>query len=338
MDVHHSERLLMVKEDLSATTLVKHRFNHYAGAVISTASAERVLLLATVARHGTMTRAAAAIGYTVSAISQQVRKLEQEAGQPLLHRHSRGVRLTDAGQAVVDHAEQIRGQLQSLQGSLDDIAGVRAGSLHMGTFPTVGASLLPLALDRFQREHPGIDLTVRSVRLAPLLSLLNSRAITMSLLWDYQWAQLDLPHADVRFLMDDPPSLVVSESHRLASRTSVEVPELLDETWVVRAEGHPMIDVIVHASNRIGFHPKIAYEANDYQEVQAMVAIGVGVSLVPKLALTVLRNDVRVIPIVGDVPTRRILLARLKDTRPTPAELEMTRMLVEAASSLSPDR
>lgn len=293
-----------------------------------------MLLLATVARHGTMTQAAAAVGYTVSAVSQQIRKLELEAGQPLLHRHSRGTQLTDAGRAVVEHAEKIGGQMRSLQDALDDIAGVRAGSLRMGTFPTAGSSLLPLALGRFHAEHPGVDLTVRSVRLAALIAMLNNRDISMTLLWEYRWAKLDLPNVDLRFLMDDPTALVVAETHPLADRSEVSVPELLDETWVVRAQGHPMIDVIIQASKQPGFYPKVAYEANDYQEVQAMVAIGVGVSLVPRLAMTVQRRDVRVIPVVGDVPTRRILLGRLKDSYRSPADIEMTNLLVEAAEGM----
>lgn len=281
-----------------------------------------------------MTRAAGAVGYSVSAISQQLRKLEVEAGQPLFHRHSGGATLTEAGQAVVDHADEISGQIKSLQEALDDIAGVRAGSLRMGSFATVGSSLLPLALSRFQSEHPNIDLTVRSLRLQALIATLTSREISMSLLWEYAWSKLELPQMNLRFLMDDPSLLVVAETHRLANRKSVRMSELLDETWVIRAEGHPMFEVIVKASNTVGFSPRIAYEANDYQEVQAMVAIGVGISLVPRLALTVLRNDVRIIPIVGSAPTRRIMLARMKDSHPTPAEIEMTRMLVEAADRL----
>ncbi|WP_199185286.1 LysR family transcriptional regulator [Cryobacterium sp. Y50] len=303
--------------------------------MIATASVERILLFANVARHGTMTRAAQAVGYSVSAISQQIRKLELEAGQPLLQRHSRGIVLTDAGQAVLAHAEQIHSQLKSLQYSLDDIAGIRAGSLRMGTFPTAGSSLLPLAISRFRSEHAGIDLTVRSFRLAALLSMLNSREISMSLLWDYEWSRLDLPDMEVRLLLDDPTDLVVSATHPLAARDTVTISELLDESWVVRAENHPMIDVIVRAANDVGFQPKVAYEANDYQEVQAMVAVGVGVSLVPRLALTVLRNDVQVIPLSGVVPRRRILLARVKDSHPTGAEIAMTAMLVEAADDLT---
>jgi DNA-binding transcriptional LysR family regulator len=302
--------------------------------VIRVTSTERILLLADVSRLGTMTRAAESLGYSISAISQQLRKLEAEAGQPLLQRHSRGVLLTDAGKAVVKHAEQIQGRLRSLQYSLDDIAGLRAGSLLMGTFPTAGSSVLPIAIGRFRREHPGIELSVRSVRVAALQKMLLNRDVSMSLLWDYEWSRLESPDLTFDHLMDDPTDLVVSVTHPLASRDTVHMSELLDELWVVRAEEHPMIEVLIRAANRIGFQPNVAYEANDYQEAQAMVAVGVGIALVPRLALSVLRDDVRVIPLVGDVPHRRILLARMRDNRPTAPETAMTAMLNDAAKQM----
>jgi DNA-binding transcriptional LysR family regulator len=302
--------------------------------MIRASSTERILLLADVASHGTMTLAADSLGYSVSAISQQIRKLEAEAGQPLVQRHSRGISLTDAGEAVVRHAEQLRARLLSLQYSLDDLAGLRAGTLRMGTFPTAGSSLVPLAISRFQREHPGVELTVRSQRLDGLLRMLSSRDISISLLWDYEWSRLDIPELELQYLMDDPTDLVVSVSHPLASRESVPMSELLDELWVVRAADHPMIEVLTRGANTIGFVPTVAYEANDYQEAQAMVAVGVGVALVPRLALTVLRDDVRVIPLSGEAPRRRITLARLKDSRPTAADAAMSEMFKDAARRL----
>lgn len=302
--------------------------------MIRASSTERILLLADVASHGTMTLAADSLGYSVSAISQQIRKLEAEAGQPLVQRHSRGISLTDAGEAVVRHAEQLRARLLSLQYSLDDLAGLRAGTLRMGTFPTAGSSLVPLAISRFQREHPGVELTVRSQRLDGLLRMLSSRDISISLLWDYEWSRLDIPELELQYLMDDPTDLVVSVSHPLASRESVPMSELLDELWVVRAADHPMIEVLTRGANTIGFVPTVAYEANDYQEAQAMVAVGVGVALVPRLALTVLRDDVRVIPLSGEAPQRRITLARLKDSRPTAADAAMAEMFKDAARRL----
>lgn len=306
--------------------------------MIRVASTERILLLADVARLGTMTLAAEYLGYSISAISQQLRKLEAEAGQPLLQRHSRGIVLTDAGTAVVKHADQIQGRLKSLQHSLDDIAGLRAGSLRMSTFPTAGSSLLPIAIGRFRREHPGVELSVRSVRLIALQKMLLNRDVSMSLLWDYEWSRLESSDLHLEHLMDDPTDLVVSVTHPLASRQSVSMSELLDELWVVRADEHPMIEVLIRAANRVGFQPQVAYEANDYQEAQAMVAVGVGVALVPRLALSVLRDDVRVIPLVGKVPRRRILLARMKDSQRTAPELAMTAMLRDAAKQLGVSR
>lgn len=299
--------------------------------MIGTASAERVLLLGLVARHGSMTRAAEAIGYSVSAISQQIRKLESETGQALIQRHSRGVLLTDAGEAVVQHAEQIEGSLTSLQHSLDEIAGVRANTLRMGTFPTAGASLLPLAIRSFRGAYPGIELTVRSFRRAALLTMLTRREISMTLLWDYQWSRLEMSDLSVRLLLDDPTDVIVSASHPLASQPSVTAHELIDEQWVVRGGDHPMTEVIARAVGAADFTPNIAYEANDYQEVQAMVAVGMGISLMPRLALAVTRRDVKVVPLTGAIPQRRILLARVKDSIPTPGEIAMSEMLIRAA-------
>ena len=303
--------------------------------MIESASAERILLLATVAQYPTMTRAAESVGYSVSAVSQQIHKLEAEAGLPLLERHSRGIRLTDAGRAVVEHAEQMQGQLKSLQYSLEDIAGLRSGSLRMGTFPTAGSSLMPAAISRFRSEHPRIELSVSSFRNAPLIAMLNNRDISMSLLWEYPWTLLDQPQMEFLHLMDDPTDLVVAHDHPFASRETAKVSELMGEPWVVRAERHPLIEAIIRAANRVGYYPKIAYEANDYQEAQAMVAVGVGVALIPRLALSVLRNDVRVIPLSGTVPRRRIVLARMKGTHPTAAEVAMTQMLVDASAQMN---
>lgn len=301
---------------------------------MSRISTERILLLGDVARCGTMTLAAESLGYSVSAISQQIRKLEQEAGQPLIERHNRGIVLTDAGRAVVEHAEQIRGRLKSLDYSLDDIAGVRAGSLRMGTFPTAGSSLMPLAISRFRVAHPKIALTVNSVRLGSLLRMVNNREVSMTLLWDYPWSVLDNDDMHFLHLMDDPTDLIVSVTHPLAGRDSIRMTELLDELWVVRDDDHPMIDVLRRAANNGGFQPQVAYVANDYQEAQAMVAVGVGIALVPRLALTVLRDDVRIIPVSGPATHRRILLGRMKNSVASPAEVSMTTMLVDAARLL----
>lgn len=295
----------------------------------------RLRVLAAVAQHGSMTAAALELGYTASAISQQVRKLETEVGQPLLDRHSRGVSLTDAGRAVVEHSELIDRQLHSLRARLDDIAGLRAGSLRVGTFPTAGASLLPLAVTRFREEHPDLQLSVRSSRLAGLLDMLERRDVELALLWEYEWSRIQIDSLRTVRLMDDPTALLVSAAHPLAHRRSVRLSELADDPWIVRAEDHPVGEVLLRSTRRAGFQPVIAFEANDYQEAQAMVGVGLGVALAPRLALTVMRDDVRVLSLGAEVPARRILLGRLTSRRPTAAESRMIVLLREIAAGLS---
>ena len=295
----------------------------------------RLRLLAEVARHGSMTSAAGSLSYTASAISQQIRKLEAEAGQPVLQRHARGVTLTDAGQAMVEHAVLIGHQLEALQARLDDIAGLRAGSLRLGTFPTAGASLLPLAVTQFQGRHPAVKLSVHSSRLAGLLDLLERRRVDIALLWDYAWSRVDGEGLALTHLLEDPTALVVSNAHPLASRGTVALAELSTESWITRADAHPVVDVLHRSARAAGFVPVVSFEANDYQEAQAMVAVGLGVALVPRLALTNLRNDVSVLSLDGDAPSRRILLARLASRRPTPAETAMTAILTELGATLN---
>jgi DNA-binding transcriptional LysR family regulator len=293
---------------------------------------ERLRVLAAVARHGSMTAAAASLAYTPSAVSQQVRKLEAELGLQALSRHAKGVDLTDAGLAVVKHVASIERELAALRDDLEAIAGARAGSLRLGAFPTFGASLLPFAITTFAQQHPGVSLSVRSSRLRGLLELLRDREIQMAVLWDYAWSRLEEPDLVATPLLEDPTQLVVSESHPLAQRGEVRVEELAAERWITRADGHPVVEVLLRTCQIAGFEPAISFEANDYQEAQAMVAAGLGVALAPRLALTGLRDDVRVLGFADDVPARRIMLAYSAARTPSPPEVAMAHILREVAA------
>lgn len=294
----------------------------------------RLLLLVDVVRAGSITAAAAKLSYTTSAVSQQIAKLESEAGQPLLERHARGVRLTEAGAALARRAERIETQLVAARSELDDLAGLRAGTVRLGTFPTAGSSLLPRVVKIFKSRHPAVGLTVRSSRFAQLRAMLDAREIEMSLLWDYEWNPVTDPDLTVQPLLIDPPTLVVSAQHRFAKRKTIAMDELADEQWITREDTHPVGLVLQRACNAAGFSPTVAFAANDYQEAQAMVAVDLGVSLAPRLALENLRADVRVIPIVDGAPSRRILLAHLAEHRLTPAALTLADTFHEVASEL----
>ncbi|MFE9206594.1 LysR substrate-binding domain-containing protein [Micromonospora sp. NPDC007230] len=302
---------------------------------------KRMFLLADVARHGSITAAAHALSYTPSAISQQVKLFEGEVKLPLLERHPRGVRLTDAGRVVADTADKIQRLLQAAENELAEIAGLRRGSLRLGAFPTAGASLVPHAITEFQLRHPEVELSVRSARLAQMLRLLEGREIDVGLLWDYPWCRIektaDLPDITIRHILDDPMEVVVARSHRYARRRRVRLGELAEDRWIIRADAHPGAEVLVRACRSAGFEPSVSFEAHDYQEAQAMVAVGLGVALIPRLALSSTRDDVTAIPLGDSAPVRRVLLARLADRWHTPASDAMIATFATVAARIARD-
>lgn len=296
----------------------------------------RLFLLAEIAEYGSLTAAAEAMMYTTSAVSQQMRRLEAEAGQTLFERHSRGVVLTDAGAALVARARSIRRELAGAQSDLDALSGLRAGSLRIGSFPTASASLLPLVLTQFARAHPAVSVSVKSALRDPLRELLLMREVELALLWEYDWSPFTDEEIDTERLVDDPTVLVVAGSSDVGRRGPVDLSSLAAARWIIRADGHPVADVLTRSCHAAGFAPDISYDAHDYQEAQAMVAAGLGVALAPRLSLTNLRDDVRLVPLDPriPVPVRRILLGQLKGRKPTPAMLGFQQTLREAAKAM----
>lgn len=240
------------------------------------------------------------------------------------------MRLTEAGSALAMRAERVEMQLRAARNELDDIAGLRSGTVRLGTFPTAGAGLLPRVVKEFKAHHPAVSLTVRSSRFAALRAMLEAREIELSLLWDYHWAQVADEELTVQELLVDPPTLLVSAHHRHAGRSSLDMAELADEQWITREDAHPVGEALQRACSAAGFTPSVAFAANDYQEAQAMVAIDLGVSMAPRLALSNLRDDVRVVALRG-APSRRILLAHLAEHRLTPAECKLSETFVDVA-------
>ncbi|GAC1596701.1 MAG: LysR family transcriptional regulator [Pseudarthrobacter sp.] len=277
----------------------------------------RLHVLREVSRSGSLTSAATALSFTTSAVSQQIAKLEHEVGVALVDRHPRGVVLTEAGQALLGYADDIDRTIEAARAEMAEFAGLRRGQLRMGTFPTVGASLMPDVVLAFRARHPEVAVTVLSARRDGLLDRLNRRDIELTLLWDYPWQQIEDENLTLVRLMYDPTVLLVQRDHPIAKRQSVRIDTLRDQEWVVRDE-HPVADVLRRVCHDAGFEPRIAFAANDYQETQGMVAAGIGIALAPQLALSALRADVVAVPLAGS-PKRRILLTNLANRRLSPA-------------------
>jgi molybdate transport repressor ModE-like protein len=297
----------------------------------------RLALLVEVVEQGSITAAAELMMYTPSAVSQQLRKLEQEVGQPLLTRRSRGVVPTEAGQVLADHARKIVRQMHAAQSDLDQIAGLKRGSLTIGTFPTLAGSFLPTVIRVFKKRYPAIGLSVRSARFDELVADLESGVTGLCLLWDYPWNPFHDDAIRVTEVFRESTVILVARGHRLAEQEQVTMEELRHESWIVRAEAHPVVEVLQRSAHEAGFEPAIGFLANDYQEAQAMVSVGMGVAMVPRTAVALQHPDVRVLSLGPDAPLRRVLLAQRQDKVYAPAEVAFHSTLLEVARERADD-
>lgn len=296
-----------------------------------------MLVLVEVARTGSLTAAAASLSYTVSAVSQQIGQLEDEAGQPLIERRPRGVTLTEAGHAVVRHAEKIERIVSAAHEELRNLAGLNTGMLQLGTIPTVTESFLPTAISAFRAHHPRVDLRIHSAQLTGLEHLLEAREIELAITWDQDRTDGTAKTGmSTELIFRDPNVLLVPASHHLANRSSVQMEDLRQEPWIIRTSPN-VLTLLQSACEAAGFDPIVTFEARSYQEAQAMVAVGMGIALVPRLSLYRLRDDIRVLTIVApSPPTRRIVLAHRRGERLTPAGAAMRKLLIEVGRAWKP--
>jgi DNA-binding transcriptional LysR family regulator len=243
----------------------------------------RLRVLREVARCGSLAGAAGALSYTPSAVSQQIAALEREAGAALLERRARGVVLTEAGHTLVRHAEVILTQLGAAEAALRALADVREGRLRMASFATAGASLLPTAVDVFRARHPGIALSVEQASPQESVARLRDGLLDLALTVDLEPTPAE--GVEVVHLFDDPVQLALHRDHPLAGKPDVRLEELAQETWIDVPRRTSGGKVLMRACERAGFEPRVAFESDDYTTIQELVGAGVGLALLPDLAL-----------------------------------------------------
>lgn len=287
----------------------------------------RILLLAEVERYGSMTATAEALNYTTSAISQQIAHLERQLGCEVVRRDRRGVWLTDVGKVLVAHARRVKEELDALEAELSELRSSRLANLYLGTLPTVASSVLPAVILAFSQSHPEVCIHVRTGVVAELLPMIDQRHLDLAVLCEYDWRRIAAPMVEVTYLTDDPTLLAVPNYHPLAAQEAVSLTQMAGERWVSR-HNHPMGEVLSGACRSAGFEPDVAHYAVDFHEVQAMVAMGLGVSLIPESAAD--RGDVRLLRVKDGVPSRRLVIACSNKTRLSPAALALKQLLLAA--------
>ena len=280
----------------------------------------RLQTLRLVVRHGTLTAAAAASHYTPSTLSAQLKSLAADVGAELLERDGRGIRLTEAADLLLAHADEVAAGWESTLARVHSLDGSRPGSLTLCGFSTAAASLLPRAVRQVLRTHPGT--TVRIVEADPMECfdlLLAGRADLAVVIATDELPPRNDPRFDQVWLYDDPLDLLVPAGHRLAGRTSVSLAEAADEEWIMDHPGRPYQRLVAGACRAAGFTPHVAHEVVEWDTGAALVHAGLGVALVPQLANLPTVYDIVRVPLSGDPrPARRLLAAVRAGARQRP--------------------
>ncbi|MEU7526832.1 LysR family transcriptional regulator [Saccharothrix sp. NPDC042600] len=266
----------------------------------------RLRALHAVATHGSVGAAATALGYTPSAVSQQIAKLERETRTTLLERRGRGVALTDAGFLLATTAGQVLKLVEEAEVTLEEQRGAAVGELRIGAFATAARGLLPATLVALARDHPALD--VRLVEMDPPegLEAVARGELDMAVTHDWVNTPLAVPDAVSRVrLGEDVADVLLPVSHRLAAREVVVPEDLAGERWICQPEGTICHDWLVNTFRGAGLEPDLAYRIAEYETQLALLSKGIGVALLPRLGRGELPAAVRAVPFTP-TPTRRV--------------------------------
>ncbi|WP_433373867.1 LysR family transcriptional regulator [Streptosporangium sp. CA-115845] len=284
----------------------------------------RLRVLATVARHGSVTAAARELHYSQPSVSHHLAKLEAETGAKLIQRVGRGIRLTEAGRLLAERATEIIGRLDSAAAELSAHVGLRAGRVRLAAFPSALGTFVPQAAAALAREHPGLELRLTETEPPDALRMLRAGYVDVAVIFRFEGTDPEDDGIRLLHLLDDTSYLVTSGQ----SDGSGDLASHRDSRWIGgcdRCRSH-----LLELCARAGFEPEIAFTTDDAVAVQALVAAGIGVTALPSLALQAHRNPgVTVIELPGS--TRRVYAATYGEPPDPPA----TAALLAALTSVT---
>ena len=286
-----------------------------------------------VASRRSFSSAALALDYTQSSVSQQVSNLERDLGVTLLDRAARPVKVTDAGDVVLRHAEDLLGRAAAIERELAGLSGGEKGQLRVGGFYTAWATFVPAAVAAYSRAHPHVQLELRQLEPEPALRELRAGDLDLAVV--YRFGPMGEEIDDDRFtwlhLLDDPYAVALPARHALAEKDEVALADLADERWVSPPATAPYTRVLRRLCQKHGgFEPDIAFETGDIAMAQPLVAAGLAVALLPALGLRPRHENVVVRPLPDVPPARAVEVVRLTDRR-TPTAAPMIEALRTAA-------
>jgi molybdate transport repressor ModE-like protein len=257
-------------------------------ALPSTVDAASLLILRTIADQGSITAAASELGFSQPALSQQVRRAEARAGTPLVERTGRGIRLTPAGRVLARHGAAVATALEAARGELADLRGLRSGRVRLTAFPSASPTLVPAFMAAMAERHPGVRVSFVEAEPPEAVAAVREDRADLALTFSYAGDRSD-PHREsargleVTTIGGDPMHVVLPARHPLADDEVVDLAELAGDPWIAgcpRCRGH-----LLELCDAAGFAPRIAVETDNFLAVEEMVASGLGVAVLPGLAV-----------------------------------------------------
>lgn len=258
----------------------------------------RLRVLHAVAGHGSLAAAAQALHLTPSAVSQQMAKLEREAGCVLAERQGRRLRLTDEGRVLATHADRILAAVAAASADLDERRGRVLGDVTIGAFPTAARGLVPAVLRLCAQRHP--DLRIRLLEVEPYQSMARVVSGDLDLAIAQDWVNLPVAVPERLASTDiglDNADIALPAGHPMADRESVALLDLAAEPWIASTVGTICHDWLTTTFRRAGHEPLVAHQAAEFPTQLALVAAGLGVAVVPRLAADSVPDGVVLVPV-----------------------------------------
>jgi len=280
--------------------------------------------LVALAEERNFTRAAARVHVAQPALSQQIRRLEEELGLALVERTTRRAGLTDAGGLLVARARRILAELDAAQTELQGLRGIQTGHVAIGAMHTMGPVDLSLALAIFHARHPGVELTVREQASEEMAEMLRVDELDLAFLSVTE--RIESHGLGLHRLVSEELVVLLPREHPLAERGQVRMAELSDQDFISFRQGARLRELLVSAARQAGFEPHVTVESNESQRVRRLVALGLGVAILPRSDAEGPGADVAVATLSEPELSRDVTLAWRGGRRHAPAAAEFLQL------------
>jgi DNA-binding transcriptional LysR family regulator len=276
--------------------------------------------LVTLAEERHFTRAAAREHIAQPALSQQIRRLEQEVGLALVERTTRRVGLTAAGHLLLVRARRILAEVDAAGEEMQALSGVQTGHVFIGAIHTMGPIDLSVALGEFHRRHPGVELTVRDQSSEELAEMLRVDELDLAFL--SVTGRIESEGLGLYQLVSEELVVIVPRDHPLGARRRIRMAELAAERFITYRPGARLRELLLSSAHDAGFEPRIALESNESGLIRRLVARRLGVAIVPRSDAAGAGTELSVATLVEPAVRRDITLAWRAGRRHTPAAAE----------------